>query len=62
MNYTAVIEIDDDRWCKHPYGIKILDEDENVVKYANFLDDRKACYRVAAEYGINPGDIEEEFY
>lgn len=62
MKYTAVIEIDDDRWAKHPYGIRIKDEDGNQVAYQNFLDSRKACYRIAAEYDIQESEIEEVFY
>ena len=31
MTYTAVMDIDDDRWAKHPYGITIKDENGNVV-------------------------------
>ena len=60
--YTAVIYIDDDRWCKHPYGIKIYDEDGDEVTSLNFLDSREECYRVSDRYGIDRSDIEEEFY
>ena len=62
MEYSAVIRIDDDRWCKHPYSIKIYDEDGDEVTGANFLNSREACYRISDKYGINHSDIEEEFY
>ena len=60
--YTAIIRIDDDRWCKHPYAIRIYDENGNEVMYQNFLDNREECYRVSDKYGIARSDIEEEFY
>ena len=62
MSYTAVIRIDDDKWAKHPYGIRIKDEDGNEVIDRNYLDSREECYRIADEYGIQHSDIEEIFY
>ena len=62
MKYTAVIEIDDDRWQKHPYGIRIRDEDGNQVEYENFLNSWDACYRVSDKYNIPRDEIKEVFY
>jgi uncharacterized protein YrzB (UPF0473 family) len=62
VNYTAAIEIDDDRWAKHPYGIRIYDEDGNEVLYRSSLDSRESCYRIADRYRIQHSDIEESFY
>lgn len=62
MNYRAIIRIDEDRWCKHPYGIVIYDDNDNEVESSNWLDSRDDCYRLSDKYGINPSDIEEVFY
>ena len=62
MNYTATIGIDDDRWAKHPYSIRIYDEDGNEVLYRSSLDSRESCYRIADRYGIQHSDIKERFY
>lgn len=62
MKYHATIEIDDDRWAKHPYSIRIKDEDGNEVSYMNYLDDRDECYRISDRYGISQSEIKEEFY
>lgn len=62
MTYTAVMDIDDDRWAKHPYGITIKDDNGNVVYSQNFLDSREACYRIAIKYGIARDDIKDVFY
>ena len=62
MKYTAVIEIDDDRWAKHPYAIRIKDENGKEVEYESSLDSRQACYRISRKYDIQLSDIKEEFY
>ncbi len=62
MNHTAVIQIDDDRWARHPYGIRISDEDGNEVEYKSSLNSREDCYRIARKYGIQEDDIRETFY
>ncbi len=62
MGYTAVIDIDDDRWAKHPYGITVTDDEGNEVAKQNFLDSREDCYKISDKYGIDHSDIEEEFY
>lgn len=49
MAIQATIFIDDDRWAKHPYGIKFDDEECNKKYYRNGLDDREACYKVVLE-------------
>lgn len=66
MAIKATIFIDDDRWAKHPYGIKFDDPECNNRFYKNGLDSRKECYRViewaqAAGYEIDP-HIDEYFY
>ena len=66
MAIKATIIIDDDRWAKHPYGIKFDDEEcNNKFKY-NGLDSREACYRQikkaeAAGFDIDEA-IDERFY
>ena len=66
MGIKATIIIDDDRWAKHPYGVKFDDEKCNQEFYTNGVDSREQCYRVidrarAAGYDID-SDIEEYFY
>lgn len=39
------IKIDDDRWAKHPYGVKFDDEECNRNFYTNGVDGRDQCYR-----------------
>ena len=60
--YKAKIGIDDDRWCKHPFGIVIYDENDNEVERSNGLDDRDECYRISDKYNIDRSSIEEYFY
>ncbi|MBO5425910.1 MAG: hypothetical protein J6A25_10395 [Lachnospiraceae bacterium] len=66
MAIQATIFIDDDRWAKHPYGIKFDDEECNAQFYRNGLDDREACYKVihnAKNAGFEIDEhIEEYFY
>ena len=62
----ATIIIDDDRWAKHPYGVRFDDDECNNQFYTNGVDSREACYRVierarAAGFDIDTY-IEEEFY
>ena len=66
MSIQATIIIDDDRWAKHPYGVKFDDEECNKEFYTNGVDSREYCYRVierarAAGYDIDP-KIKEVFY
>ena len=62
MKYTALIEIDDDRWAKHPFGITIYDEKGNVVKRCSNLDSRDECFEYSDKYGINRIEIKREYY
>ncbi|MGM9624999.1 MAG: hypothetical protein ACI3XM_04740 [Eubacteriales bacterium] len=66
MSIKATIFIDDDRWAKHPYGIKFDDDACNREFYANGLDGREECYRIIekaknAGYDIDD-EIDEYFY
>ena len=66
MEIKATIIIDDDRWTKHPYGIKFDDEECNNKFYRNGLDSREECYNViklakAAGYAID-AEVDEDFY
>lgn len=66
MLYHAKIRIDDDRWCKHPYSVDIVDEDGNWVAGGNFLDDEDECYRIIEKFKAKGNqvsdDVETEFY
>ena len=66
MSIQATIIIDDDRWAKHPYGVKFDDEECNSKFYTNGVDSRKESYIVierakAAGYDIDD-NINEIFY
>ena len=66
MEIKATIAIDDDRWAKHPYGVK-FDDPECDSKYGkNGLDGRDDCYRIiegARNAGYNiESDVDEYFY
>ena len=43
MGIKATIMIDDDRWAKHPYGVKFDDEECNREFYTNGVDGRDQC-------------------
>lgn len=62
----ATISIDDDRWAKHPYGIKFDDEECNEKFSTNGLDSREDCYRIikkAKEAGYEIDiNVDEYFY
>ncbi|WP_022779553.1 hypothetical protein [Butyrivibrio sp. AE3009] len=62
MKYTALIEIDDDRWAKRPYSITIFDKSGKRVDGKGYLTSREECYRVSDKYEIPRGEIKEEFY
>lgn len=66
MSIHATIFIDDDRWAKHPYGVKFDDEECNSRFYRNGLDSREECYRAidnAKSAGYDIDDcISEIFY
>lgn len=62
MKYHAVIEIDDDRWCKKPFGITIYDENNKQVRCTSNLKERDECYRLSDEYGIPRYEIKVEYY
>lgn len=62
MGYTAVINIDEDRWEKRPFGIVIKDEEGGVVYEKNYIESREECYRIARKYGISSKDVEDYFY
>ena len=66
MIKLRTIIIDDDRWAKHPYGVKFDDNECNSRFYTNGVDSREACYRVikrAREAGFDIDDsIDESFY
>ena len=66
MAIKATIIIDDDRWAKHPYGVKFDNDKCNNEFYTNGVDSREACYKIIkrardAGYNIDP-TVEEEFY
>ena len=66
MIVKATIAIDDDRWAKHPYGIKFDDEKCNRKFGKHGLDSRYECYKIIekakdAGYEISP-DVDEYFY
>ena len=66
MSIKATIFIDDDRWAKHPFGVKFNEEECNSKFYRNGLDSREECYQVienaiTAGYDIDP-DVDEYFY
>ena len=66
MAIHATIMIDDDRWAKHPYGVRFDDEECNGKYYTNGFDSRERCYSVierakADGYDIDD-DVSEEFY
>ena len=66
MIFHAIISIDDDRWCKHPYSVKILDENNNCVIHRNYLDDEDECLQIISNFkqkGNNVcDDITTEYY
>lgn len=66
MAIKATIIIDDDRWAKHPYGVRFDDDECNNRFYTNGVDSREACYRVIERARVAGFDIdtnvEEEFY
>ena len=66
MAIRATISIDDDRWAKHPYGVKFDDSECNEKYGKNGLDGRDECYRQierAKSAGYNIEDeIDEYFY
>ena len=66
MKIKATISIDDDRWAKHPYGIKFSDSECESTYGRNGIDSREQCYRII-EKARNEGydidsDVEEYFY
>lgn len=66
MAIKATLAIDDDRWAKHPYGVKFDDEECDSQFGYNGLDSREACYRQierarAAGFDID-SDVDEYFY
>ena len=46
MRLHATIDIDDDRWAKHPYGITLNAEDGTTVYRKSSMNSRAECYRV----------------
>lgn len=66
MGIKATIFIDDDRWAKHPFGVKFDDEKCNKEFYRNGVDSREQCNKQierakAAGYDID-SDVDEYFY
>ncbi len=66
MGIKATIFIDDDRWAKHPFGVKFDDEKCNKEFYLNGVDSRERCLKQierakAVGYDIDP-DVDECFY
>lgn len=66
MAIKAIIAIDDDRWAKHPYGVKFDDPECNEQYHKNGLNGRDECYRIieqarAAGYDID-SDVDEYYY
>ncbi len=66
MAIIATIAIDDDRWAKHPYGVKFDDEECNREFSKIGLDSREQCYMIiqkAKQAGYDISDnIKEYFY
>lgn len=66
MAIKATIAIDDDRWAKHPYGVKFDDLACNKQYGKNGLNGRDECYRIVEQARKDGFDIdyeiEEYFY
>lgn len=60
MSIKATIMIDEDRWAKHPYGVKFDDEICNQKFYTNGVDSREVCYRIIEKARLAGYDIEEQ--
>jgi len=61
-HYRAVIEIDDDRWAKNPFGYAIYDDENNRVHYADGFDDWAPCYKGIARWQVAAEDISVTYY
>lgn len=66
MSIKATITIDDDRWAKHPFGVKFDDEECNEKFRRNGLDSWESCYRIiekakADGYDIDP-NVDKSYY
>lgn len=66
MAIRATLDIDDDRWAKHPYGVSFDDPECNSRFRTNGLDSREACYRQIERarksgFDIDPC-VDENFY
>ena len=66
MKVTAKIAIDDDRWAKHPYGVKFDDARCDREFGRHGLDSRYECYKIiekakASGYDID-SNVDEYFY
>lgn len=59
MSIKATIFIDDDRWAKHPYGVKFDDETCNNKFYTNGVDSREQCCKVIEKAKKAGFDIDE---
>lgn len=58
MKVTATIICDDDRWAKHPWGVKFDDPSCQKRFGYNGLDKEKDCYKII-ENARNAGyDVE----
>lgn len=66
MGIKVTIFIDDDRWAKHPFGVKFDDEKCNKEFHLNGVDSRERCLKQierakAVGYDID-SDVDECFY
>ena len=60
MIYHAKISIDDDRWSKHPYSVKIYDENDNIVVNQNYLDDEEECLNIISNFKDQGNDVSDD--
>ncbi len=60
MIYHAKISIDDDRWAKHPYSVKIYDENDNIVVNQNYLDDEEECLNIISNFKDQGNDVSDD--
>lgn len=49
MGIKATIMIDDDRWAKHPYGVKFDDKECNREFYTNGVDGTSELFQQLAK-------------
>ena len=66
MAIKATINIDEDRWAKHPYGVEFDDSDCDSRYGTSGLNHREECYRIierARKAGFDiDSSIDERLY